>query len=155
VPDVVQGACLRAFERFTAFRPGTDFRAWLFVILRNEYVSRWRHERRRAAVEQSDGPVLFALTDRCPDLEAALIERRWSEEVRTALLGLQEVYRIPVYLKDVMGLPYREIAEVVGCPIGTVMSRLARGRALLRGALARQARERGILGTRGRERAIR
>lgn len=155
MPDVVQATCLRAFERFTTYHPGSDFRAWLFVILRNEFVSRWRHERRRAAVEQADGPVLFALTDRCPDLEATLIEQRWSEEVRTALLGLVEVYRVPVYLKDVMGLPYREIAEVVGCPIGTVMSRLARGRALLRGALARQARERGIVGTRRRERAVR
>ena len=125
VPDLVQAACLRAFERFATYRPGSDFRAWLFAILRNEFVSRWRHERRRAAVEQSDGPVLFALTDRCPDLEAALIEQQWSEEVRTALLALVEVYRVPVYLKDVMGMPYREIAEVVDCPIGIVMSRLA------------------------------
>jgi RNA polymerase sigma-70 factor, ECF subfamily len=118
-------------------------------------VSRRRRDTRRAAVERSDGPVVFALADRCPDLEAVLIEQQWSDEVRAALQGLLEVYRVPVYLKDVMGLPYREIAEVMGCPIGTVMSRLARGRALLRGALARQARERGILRTRLQERVLR
>ena len=118
-------------------------------------MSRRRRDTRRAAVEQADGPVVFALSDRCPDLEAVLIEQQWSDEVRAALLGLLEVYRVPVYLKDVMGLPYREIAEVMGCPIGTVMSRLARGRALLRGALARQARERGILRARLQERVLR
>ena len=139
-------ACLRAFERFASYTPGSDFRAWLFTILRNEYVSRWRHEHRRAAVEQADPGVVLALADRCPDLEAALIEQQWSDEVRAALIGLPEVYRLPVYLKDVTGLAYREIAQVVGCPIGTVMSRLSRGRALLRGSLARQARERGIIG---------
>jgi RNA polymerase sigma-70 factor (ECF subfamily) len=155
VPDAVQAACLRAFEHYAAYRPGSDFRAWLFAILRNEFVSRRRRERRRVAIEHGDGPVVFALSDRCPDLEAVLIEQQWSEEVRAALRGLPETYRLAVYLKDVMGLPYREIAVVVGCPIGTVMSRLARGRALLRGALARQARERGILGTRRQERAIR
>src|SRR5262249_44095313 len=116
-------------------------------------ISRWRHERRREAVEHAGGGAVLTLSDRCPDLEAILIRERWSEEVRAALRGLLEVYRVPVYLKDVMGLSYREIAEVLGCPIGTVMSRLARGRALLRGALARQARERGLLGVRCEERA--
>jgi RNA polymerase sigma-70 factor, ECF subfamily len=118
-------------------------------------VSRRRRDTRRAAVERADGSVVLALGDRCPDLEAVLIEQQWSDEVRTALLALRESYRVPVYLKDVMGLPYREIAEVMSCPIGTVMSRLARGRALLRGALARQARERGILRARLQERALR
>jgi RNA polymerase sigma-70 factor (ECF subfamily) len=153
-PDLVQAACLRAFERYGAYRPGSDFRAWLFAIMRNECISRWRHERRREAVERSEGGAVLALSDRCPDLEALLIQQRWSEEVRAALRGLLEVYRVPVYLKDVMGLSYREIAEVMGCPIGTVMSRLARGRALLRGALARQARERGLLGARREVRAV-
>ena len=151
-PDLVQAACLRAFERYTAYRPGSDFRAWLFAILRNEFVSSWRHERRREAVEHAGGGAVLALSDRCHDLEAILIQERWSEEVRAALRGLLEVYRVPVYLKDVMGLSYREIAEAMDCPIGTVMSRLARGRALLRGALARQARERGLLGARREER---
>jgi RNA polymerase sigma-70 factor (ECF subfamily) len=153
-PDLVQATSLRAFERYDAYRPGSDFRAWLFTILRNEFLSRWRHERRREAVEHSEGGAVLALSDRCPDLEAILIEQRWSEEVRAALRGLLEVYRVPVYLKDVMGLSYREIAEVMGCPLGTVMSRLARGRALLRGALARQARERGLLSARREDGAV-
>ena len=153
--DLVQVACLRAVERFDELRPGTDVRAWLFAVLRNEFVSRWRHERRRAALEQAEPAVLLPLGDPCPDLEAALMERQWSEEIRTALLSIPETYRVPVYLKDVAGLAYREIAEVVDCPIGTVMSRLARGRALLRATLTRQAQERGIVSPARRERAIR
>ncbi len=153
--DLVQVTCLRAVERFGALRPGTDVRAWLFTVLRNEFVSRWRHERRRAALVQAEPAVLLPLVDPCPDLEAALIERRWSEEIRMALRALPETYRMPVYLKDVAGLAYREIAEVLDCPIGTVMSRLARGRALLRAALGRQAQERGIVGPARGARAVR
>ena len=153
--DLVQVACLRAVERYDELRPGTDVRAWLFTVLRNEFVSRWRRERRRAAIEQAGPAVLLAFGDPCPDLEAALIERRWSQEIRTALLSLPEMYRMPVYLKDVAGFAYREIAEVIDCPIGTVMSRLARGRALLRAGLARQAQERGIVHPARRERAVR
>ena len=152
--DLVQAACLRAVERAGELQPG-NVRAWLFTVLRNEFVSRWRRERRRAVVEHAEPAVLPAFGDRCPDLETALIERRWSEEIRTALLALPETYRMPVYLKDVAGLAYREIAEVVDCPIGTVMSRLARGRALLRSTLARQAQERGIVSPPRRERAVR
>jgi RNA polymerase sigma-70 factor, ECF subfamily len=153
--DLVQATCLRAVERAGELRPGRNLRAWLFTVLRNEFVSRWRRERRRAAVEHAEPAVLLAVSDPCPDLETALIERRWSEEIRTALLALPETYRMPVYLKDVAGLVYREIAEVVDCPMGTVMSRLARGRALLRAALARQAQERGIVNPPQRERAVR
>ena len=122
-------------------------------MLRNEFVSRWRQERRQPAVEVSE-PLLVAFGDPGADLESALIERQWSEEIRAALQALPETYRIAVYLKDVAGLPYRDIAVVADCPIGTVMSRLARGRGLLRAALARQATERGIIGP-SRKRAVR
>src|SRR5262249_59125339 len=90
----------------------------------------------------------------CADEDEVVIVQQRSDEVRAALLELPEAYRLPVYLKDVAGLAYREIAQVVGCPIGTVMSRLSRGRALLRGSLARQARERGIIGARREVRAV-
>jgi RNA polymerase sigma-70 factor (ECF subfamily) len=153
--DLVQMACLRAVERFDELRAGTDVRAWLFTVLRNEFVSRWRRERRRAALEQAEPAVVLPFGAPCPDLEATLIERRWSDEIHAALQSLPEPYRMPVYLKDVAGLAYREIAEVLDCPIGTVMSRLARGRASLRAALARQAQERGIVGPARRERAVR
>jgi RNA polymerase sigma-70 factor (ECF subfamily) len=154
-PDLVQTTCLRAFERFDGFRSGSDFRAWTFTILRHEFVSGWRREQRHGAVERTQHLELLLPGDACPDLEELLIEQRWSEEVREALAGLPETYRVPVFLKDVAGLAYREIAEVAGCPLGTVMSRLARGRALLRSALVRQARERGLLGARPGERAVR
>ena len=118
-------------------------------------MSGWRREQRHTEVERTQHLALLLPGDACPDLEERLIEQRWSEEVREALVGLPETYRVPVFLKDVAGLAYREIAEVAGCPLGTVMSRLARGRALLRSALVRQARERGIVGARPRERAVR
>jgi len=117
-------------------------------------VSGWRRRQRHAGVERAE-PLLLRANDSCPDLEEVLIEQRWSEEVRAALLGLPETYRVPVFLKDVAGLAYREIAEVADCPIGTVMSRLARGRALLRTILLRQARERGLVGSRPGARAVR
>lgn len=148
----MQTACLRAFERFAGFRAGSDFRAWIFTILRNEFVSGWRRERRHVGAER----VLLLLPKDCgPDLEEVLIEQQWSDEVRAALVALPETYRVPVFLKDVAGFAYREIAEVAACPLGTVMSRLARGRALLRATLLRQARERGIVGGRPAERAVR
>jgi len=118
-------------------------------------VSGWRREQRDGGVERSQHLELLLPGDACPDLEELLIEQRWSEEVRAALVGLPETYRVPVFLKDVAGLAYREIAEVADCPLGTVMSRLARGRALLRSALVRQARERGIVGARPGKRAVR
>ncbi len=150
----MQWTCLRALERFDAARPGTELRAWLFTVLRHELISRRRSERRQAAIRDGDPSAFVPFIDPCPDLEAVLIERQWSEEIRAAVLALPETYRVPVYLKDVAGLSYREIAEVADCPIGTVMSRLARGRGMLRAALARQAHERGILAPR-RERVAR
>ncbi len=78
-------------------------------------------------------------------VELLLVDRRWSEEIRTALASIAERYRTPVYLKDVEGFSYREIADVLHCPLGTVMSRLARGRALLRALLLDQATERGLV----------
>ncbi len=73
------------------------------------------------------------------------LDQRWSEEIRTALASLAERYRTPVYLKDVEDFGYREIADILGCPLGTVMSRLSRGRTLLRALLLRQATERGFV----------
>ncbi len=118
-------------------------------------MSGWRRQRRHADAGRAE-PVPPLLPNDCgPDLEELLIEQQWSEEVRAALVALPETYRVPVFLKDVAGFAYREIAEVAGCPLGTVMSRLARGRALLRATLLRQARERGIVGSRPAERAVR
>jgi RNA polymerase sigma-70 factor (ECF subfamily) len=145
-------ACLRALEHWEAFAPGTSFKAWMFTILKNEFISRYRRERRRA-----ERPLELAvpLDNPADGLEAVLIAQKWDAEVRDALLALPESFRLPVYLKDLAGFAYREIAEIVDCPLGTVMSRLARGRALLRAALAKQATERGLLRGAGPRRQVR
>ena len=144
--DLVQTACVRALEGFASYQRGTNIRAWLFTILRHEWISRARRARFRATREVcTEHEILTEFEDPAVDLEAGLMDRRWSAEIRAALLALPEAYRVPVYLKDVEGFAYRELAAIIGCPLGTVMSRLARGRAALRAALADQARERGLL----------
>ena len=144
--DLVQTTCVHALEHLDTYQPGTNIRAWLFTILRNEWVSRHRRMQRGTLLEVCAGDDAAAeIQDEAADLEAALMDRRWSAEIKAALLALPEHHRLPVYLKDVEGFGYREIAAVVGCPLGTVMSRLARGRAALRTALVQQARERGLL----------
>jgi RNA polymerase sigma-70 factor (ECF subfamily) len=144
--DLVQTTCVRALEKFDSYRPGTNMRAWLFTILRNEWVSRHRRAQRWSRLDvHPDEEEAVELADEAADLEAALMDRRWSAEIKAAMQALPDGYRLPVYLKDVEGFGYREIAEIAGCPIGTVMSRLARGRAMLRETLVQQARERGIL----------
>jgi RNA polymerase sigma-70 factor (ECF subfamily) len=143
--DLVQTTCVRALEHFESYQPGTNIRAWLFTILRNESVSRQRHRHRRALTELLGDEEPGDVEDETADLEVALMDQRWAAEIQAALLALPEAHRLPVYLKDVEGFSYREIAEIAGCPLGTVMSRLARGRAALRRALAPQARERGLL----------
>ncbi len=144
--DLVQTTCVRALERLDSYHPGTNMRAWLFTILRNEWLSRQRRSQRRMGVEPGVSPeTVDQFRDDSTDLEAVLMDRRWAAEIKAALLALPESARVPVYLKDVEGFGYREIAEIVGCPLGTVMSRLARGRATLRAVLVQQARERGLL----------
>jgi RNA polymerase sigma-70 factor (ECF subfamily) len=144
--DLVQTTCVRALEKFDSYRPGSNMRAWLFTILRNEWISRHRRAQRSTRLEvHSDEEDAAELAAEAADLEAMLMDRRWSAEIKAALQALPEGYRLPVYLKDVEGCGYREIAEIAGCPIGTVMSRLARGRAILREILVRQAHERGLL----------
>lgn len=142
--DLVQETCARALGRFEAYAPGTNLRTWLFTLLRNQCIDDHRRMRRERDLESRAVVIPFlGLEDR--SLETLLIEHRWSSEIRAALAALPETFRTPIYLKDVEGFRYREIAAVAGCPIGTVMSRLARGRALLRTALLRQAAERGLL----------
>lgn len=139
--DLTQAACLRALEHWDRFTPGTSFKTWIFTILKHEFIDRYRKERRWS--ERLDAATPLAGT--AEGLEAVLIAHQWDVEVRDALLALPEGFRVPVYLKDVAGFAYREIAAIAGCPLGTVMSRLARGRALLRASLAKQATERGLL----------
>lgn len=125
-PDLTQETYLRAWRYFDSFEPGTNCRAWLFRILHNV----WADDRRRASAEVEDaGAGSFA--EPFYDWEEEVLGEELSEEVEGALGQLPEVYRWAVLLADVSELSYREIAEVMGCPVGTVMSRVNRGRRML------------------------
>lgn len=147
--DVVQETYLRAFRSFGRFNPGTNCRAWLFTILRNAFLNRVRGQGREvleAEPERLETPE--ALDEARPiagSPEEVFLQSVLHGDVDRALKALPLPFREAVVLVDLEGLSYREVAEVVGCPIGTVMSRLWRGRALLRHALGRFAREHGYV----------
>jgi RNA polymerase sigma-70 factor (ECF subfamily) len=148
--DVVQETFLRAFRGFHQFNPGTNCRAWLFTILRNVFLNRIRREGRE--VPQADpaawdsvsqGAASLHQTEASPEDE--FFQTVVHGDVDRALKALPLVFREAVILADFEGLSYKEVAEVLGCPVGTVMSRLSRGRHLLREALSRFGREHGYL----------
>ena len=146
--DVVQEAFLRAFRSFHRFNPGTNCRAWLFTILRNVFLNRVRTQGREVLEAEMGGLDNLEWTgepgvDRNP--EEQFLQTMLHGDVDRALTALPLPFREAVMLVDIEGLTYREVAEVLSCPIGTVMSRLSRGRALLRRALARFAREHGYV----------
>jgi RNA polymerase sigma-70 factor (ECF subfamily) len=150
--DLVQETYVRALRAFHRYNPGTNCRAWLFTIMRNAFLNRIRNDRREVLEEE---PALAGLahTEGAPSgpssPEEEFLQTILHGDVDRALKGLPLVYREAVVLADLEGLTYREVAEVLGCPTGTVMSRLSRGRQLLREALRRFAREHGY--TRGGE----
>jgi RNA polymerase sigma-70 factor (ECF subfamily) len=145
--DLVQETCLRAFRRFERFEAGTNCRAWLFTILRHLFLNRVRHAGLEVATddltmwESGDSVTALEPTRGTPEDEFLLTVVHG--DVDRALRGLPALYREAVVLVDLEGLRYREASEVLGCPVGTVMSRLFRGRSLLRQALGRLAREHG------------
>ncbi len=146
--DVVQEAFLRAFRSFHRFNPGTNCRAWLFTILRNVFLNRVRTQGREVLETEMGGldhaeMATEAQVDKNP--EEHFLQTMLHGDVDRALTMLPLAFREAVMLVDIEGLTYREVAEVQGCPIGTVMSRLSRGRALLRRALSRFAREHGYV----------
>ena len=124
--DVVQDAYVRALRFFSTLR-GEDARAWLLTIVRNTWYSRFSRgagsDYRMALDDMSDDPP-----DNAPDAEAQLIQRRTVDTVRAAIEQLPADFREVIVLRELEGLSYKEIAAVVGIPIGTVMSRLARAR---------------------------
>lgn len=151
--DLVQDTLLKALRAREHFTPGSNMRAWLLRILTNTFINRYR----RGGLERSvlDGPDADPLADgwigastmeamRDPESRAmrALLEK----EIVSALDELPEEFRLAVVLSDVEELSYREISEIMGCPIGTVMSRLHRGRRLLKRRLVDHARTLGIVG---------
>jgi RNA polymerase sigma-70 factor, ECF subfamily len=139
--DLVQETSAKAYAAFHQFKPDTNLRAWLNRILANTFISGYR-KRRREPVQELAGDVerdLGALYLRARSAEAEAMDRLGDEEIARALADLPEAFRMTVYLADVEGYAYKEIAEIMGTPVGTVMSRLHRARGRLREQLASRA----------------
>ena len=148
--DLLQETLVKAFDKFHQFRPGTNLRAWLYRILTNTYINQYRKQQRRPSEVSADANEEFSLYDRIPrtataGAESQVFSRLTDEDVKEALASLPETFRMAVYLADVEGFSYAEIAEIMDTPIGTVMSRLHRGRGRLQHALYDYARARGLV----------
>lgn len=149
--DLVQTTALKAWRAYDRFEPEGEgsFRAWLFRILHNAWISEHRRKTRRpveVAAESEDGFSLFdALMDATGSAEASALEKIPAAEVTAALDALNDDFRTAVLLCDVEGLSYAEIAEVTDVPVGTVMSRIHRGRRALQKSLWTYAREHGLV----------
>jgi len=152
--DLVQETFAKAYAAFHQFRPGTNLKAWLYRILTNTYINAYRKDQRQpqqvSADANSGEDGTFTLYDRVADssspaAEVEVLSHLTDDEVKQALADLPEQFRLAVYLADVEGFRYSEIAEIMGTPIGTVMSRLHRGRAALQRALFEYAKGRGLV----------
>ncbi|MBX6385009.1 MAG: sigma-70 family RNA polymerase sigma factor [Microbispora sp.] len=150
--DLVQDVYMRAFTNFHQFEEGTNLRAWLYRILTNTYINTYRRQQRqpqRAATEDvEDWQLAEAASHTSSGLKSAeteALEGLPDSRVKQALQDLTEDFRLAVYLADVEGFAYKEIAQITDVPIGTVMSRLHRGRRQLRAKLEDYAAELGLL----------
>jgi len=152
--DLVQETYIKGWRSFHTFQEGTNLRAWLFRIMTNTYINKYNAQKRKGTeVELDDIEELFLYkrlgsidqSQLSSSAEDQMLELFTDDEVKTALESLPEDFRIPVLLSDVDGFSYKEIAEMLEIPIGTVMSRLHRGRKAMQKMLYEYARDRGLI----------
>lgn len=149
--DLVQETFLKAYRFFHRFRKDSNCLAWLFKIMKNSYINRFRQKAREpntisndALNESLDGRV-FEQKDLSGSPEEDVLDRVLDDEVEEAIRALPEEFKMVVLLSDIEGLQYKEIADILSCPIGTVRSRLSRGRRLLKRQLWEYARDHGFV----------
>ena len=150
--DLVQETFVKAFAAFHQFEEGTNLKAWLYRILTNTYINIYRKRQREPQQTMTDEIDDWSLAKAMGHTSAGLrsaeteaLDHLPDSAVKDALAGLPEDFRLAVYLADVEGFSYKEIADIMGTPIGTVMSRLHRGRKALQKALFSYAAERGLV----------
>jgi len=156
--DLVQDSLLRAYRFWDSFEQDSNCKAWLLRIVTNTFINEYQRKKRSrevldaASAEQdaTDGVLMHAEASERRSPERALLERSVSDDVQRALESLPEDFRTAVVLCDVQGLSYKEIADIMGTPVGTVMSRLFRGRKLLAAALREFAVSEGYVKTDGK-----
>ena len=149
--DLLQESYLRAYRGFSGFQEGTNLRAWMYRILTNTFINSYRKKQREPQTVSDEDIEDWYLYDRLggagaeASAETSVLERIPDEDVQRALEALPEQFRMAVWLADVEGFSYKEIAQILDIPIGTVMSRLHRGRKSLQKALWETVRERGLV----------
>ena len=151
--DLVQEAYTKAFSAFHQYKPGTNLKAWLYRILTNTYINLYRKRQREPLQSNSDTIEDWQLaraeshtSSGLRSAEAEALDHLPDSDVKRALQAIPEEFRLAVYFADVEGFAYKEISDIMNTPIGTVMSRLHRGRKMLRDMLADYAAERGFKG---------
>ena len=152
--DLVQETFLKAYRAYHTFEAGTNLKAWLYRILTNTYINKYRKESRRPSEVDLGSVEDLYLYRRISSEQSAEVARSTEDrvldgfveaDIKAAVEGLSENFRLPVLLADLEGLSYKEIAEILDIPIGTVMSRLHRGRKAMQKALWGYAQQRGLI----------